>query len=374
MPAGDSIRMPSYVVHLGPIKTGSSYMQVNLVHLKDQLAADGIVFPDTWRNFDWRNHGGISFQIKEGLHDELRDGFAQLNASGARTVILSSEGLYSLSPKHIDLLKGAIGDHPVRVVYYCRRWSDRLPSIWNQAVKAGQTRTLPEFVDSMFARPMEQVNINYSLVFRRFAHAFGRDSVVIVPFDRLREARTDITEHFLREVVGWHAPFTLPKAGEANTSQSVVDAELIRSLHLIRVRRIGSTDAGLAQRFMRRRSELELEELARIITARQTTLAIDDSDPRLEPSWEAMKGWEDRLVGGGEMFTRRVRQAPYVDPDWVKEAGARKLLRAAFEGLGLTKLKLRPTAQTRYERQKKNEALAAHRVYERKLKETTAET
>src|ERR1017187_10178213 len=128
--------MPKYVIHIGPPKTGSKYLQSMLFHSRDAMLAQGINYADNW----WTHHPELThdrlhIQLREKRYAEVRDTFRQINSQNHRIVVLSCEAFEDLAPDELEVLHDAIGKNPVDVVYYCRRWCERIPSAWKQAIK-----------------------------------------------------------------------------------------------------------------------------------------------------------------------------------------------------------------------------------------------
>ena len=131
--------MPKYVVHVGPSKTGTTYLQSSLYHTRNALQQHGIAYPPNW----WKkkavyHHEALVNKIAAGGDAVLEQSFADLNASDLKMVVLSSEGFPTLSRADLERFRDLLGGNAVEIVYYCRRWSDRLPSAWQQVVKRWQ--------------------------------------------------------------------------------------------------------------------------------------------------------------------------------------------------------------------------------------------
>ena len=154
--------MPKYIIHIGPPKTGSKYIQSQLFHNRGYLETNGVVNPDNWwTRPDQVFHEPVLRLLREGK-DDLKSEFAKINAKGCEKVILSCEGFDALTPDEIERLREAIGDNTVDIVYYVRRWSDRIPSDWRQQVMMGQFLAFPEFHVRLLNRPVGTDEINCS--------------------------------------------------------------------------------------------------------------------------------------------------------------------------------------------------------------------
>ena len=54
--------MPKYVIHIGPRRTGSKYIQSQLFHSRQYLKEHGVLYPNIW----WKRPDKIA-------HDSVRD-------------------------------------------------------------------------------------------------------------------------------------------------------------------------------------------------------------------------------------------------------------------------------------------------------------
>jgi hypothetical protein len=97
------------------------------------LGARGIIYPERWGS--QHGHFGLMAALSSGNDTELAAGFADKEA--ARIVLLSSEVLSYASETDIQRLRAHLSGHPVTVVFYARRWSERIPSYWREQVTHG---------------------------------------------------------------------------------------------------------------------------------------------------------------------------------------------------------------------------------------------
>jgi len=109
--------MPRYVIHVGPHKTGTTFLQTAFTEFRAQLESRGIAYPPYW--------GGIHGQyplvarLQKGGDDSLQDEFSNINDSDIKTVLLSSENFGTLSVDKLRLLSEFINGNSVNMVLYC---------------------------------------------------------------------------------------------------------------------------------------------------------------------------------------------------------------------------------------------------------------
>jgi len=120
--------MPNYVIHVGPLKTGSSYLQWSFLKYRNELLARGICYPDDWGTVN--AHYWLVDRLLAGDMAPLAADFDRLSRSGYETILLSSEGLSGLNTEQIGRLRDLLGGAQISIVFYCRCWSEILFSSW----------------------------------------------------------------------------------------------------------------------------------------------------------------------------------------------------------------------------------------------------
>ena len=169
--------MPRFILHVGPHKTGTSYLQEAFVRTRPLLAGRGVLYPATWGRIA---HHGLPELLRSGADARLARQFAELGMAGYPTVLISVEGLATLPRAAIERLRALIGpDNPVRVVFYARSWADRLPSHWKQATREGGTQSLPEYLYQRVAQPSGSLLVNFGAGLRACAEVFGPEALAV---------------------------------------------------------------------------------------------------------------------------------------------------------------------------------------------------
>jgi hypothetical protein len=215
------------VLHIGPHKTGTTYIQQNLYELAPLLAERGVCYPTD----KWIFHFGHHDLIDREMVGSLRQDLAACVPADATTVVLSTENFDRLEEPAIRLLREQVDD-PVRIVFYLRRADALLYSTWQEDVKFGSEESFPRFLLRHLAKPFSSELINPALVLDRWASVFGLDSIRIFDYDHLVETGVDLCKSFLQEVLGVEGldPSTTTLI---NKSLARADAELLRALNSI---------------------------------------------------------------------------------------------------------------------------------------------
>ncbi|MEJ0045113.1 MAG: hypothetical protein WDN04_02405 [Rhodospirillales bacterium] len=131
-------------------------------------------------------------------YEAVRRKFAQLNSSGYRTILLSNEFLASLGLGEIEKLRELIGAPDIRVVFFCRRWTDRIPSMCFQKIFAGGTHALPEFFVRLTGSRRSRKEFDYALVWDHWSQVFGRENLLLFPFSNFVDREQDVYQRFCR--------------------------------------------------------------------------------------------------------------------------------------------------------------------------------
>jgi hypothetical protein len=134
-------------LHGGWPRTGTSSLQTVLAAYKEELTADGLVYPEEWRDSAAVAHHGLydllesSLQSKFALDgfrthlDTLRDGRVLLSAEGLANWLLTPERLGGL----IRLSRLTQGVMPTTFVWTLRRFDDAFASLYLYGLAMGVT-------------------------------------------------------------------------------------------------------------------------------------------------------------------------------------------------------------------------------------------
>lgn len=147
---------PALYVHVGFMKTGTSYLQSKLRRSSGEVRRQGLeLVPDTLR---------ATFQLALAVRDRydpdadppevgtaLARFPAQLAASTAPRALLTEESLAPATPEQIDRLLDACGSHDVHVVLTVRDLARQIPSSWQQRLQTGSPETFADYLDRLRA-------------------------------------------------------------------------------------------------------------------------------------------------------------------------------------------------------------------------------
>jgi hypothetical protein len=178
------------ILHIGTHKTGTSALQTYLGNRAKDLDERGIHYLRSGRAAG-KAHHELAWAIrgrKDAPMSSWDDTRAELANHRDSTTVISSEAFWFTEPQAV---KDQLGETGTRVVMYLRRQDKYLQSLYKQTVAGGGRRiSFGEWREKFYFRG------DYLSVVRAWAEAFGKDNLVIRPYER--DGRTiDVVEDFL---------------------------------------------------------------------------------------------------------------------------------------------------------------------------------
>ena len=339
---------PRYIIHIGPLKTASTYVQECLTAARADLERQGICYPaellDENASF---MHMPVYRALARNQAEALRPVFARLNAAGHHTILLSCEHLIYLRAEAFAALRDVTGASDIKIVYTCRRWSDRLSSIWNQTLFMGATHSLPEFYLSMLApkptfqhpKKLREVDpasdLDYSITWRMLEGVFGRHALEIFPYSAIMDRGADLFDAFCQDVLGLAAaPKTQITGTRRWASLPTEDQEVLRMLNQLHLDTHAKPTDEVRAQFMRRRKQYDTMRIVEAMKPYTTHMEIDDANILFDEAFNNMNAYADRVVGGDILFERKQKMAKYVQPGYLLRDGVREDIHKIFAQIG----------------------------------------
>ena len=323
---GDIRALGRYVIHVGPHKTGTKYLQRGFFDLKGMLYERGVLYPTQWAEPDSKNHWLLVERLRAG-DPTLEAEFAELSASPSQTIVISSEDIVDLPQEAMSYLKRLLGSETVSLVFYCRRWSELIPSGWQETVKQGGTTTLPEFLAQHMINPVGSTLLNYDQPLNRLSKAFGHDSLRLVSYSNLASTDTDILVHFMSTFLNWPAVPITPRARE-NISLDIHDVEAIRALNDLASSHHGGAHFDVTRRYLELKPELALSRIFGAMEQDRRQIEVSEASIGLRLMHEVIfERYGARLVqpsSGFNLFDLRSANVPYIGPKYLLTEGVRE--------------------------------------------------
>lgn len=224
---------PRLFLHVGPPKTGTTYLQGLLDANREALRAAGVTLVGTHdEHFRAANElmgrpGRRGEAVPEGAVDRVRG----LVARSSGTAVASCERYSMLDEREAKELCARLETHEVHVVATLRDPVHVLPSQWQEHVKNGADISWEQFCERLVQEPKFRAR---STRVRRVLHSWPaavpseRVHVVTVPPSGV--PRTLLRDRFCR-VLGVDPAVLGNEPDSANESVDLVGAELVRRLN-----------------------------------------------------------------------------------------------------------------------------------------------
>ena len=326
-----------FVVHVGPHKTGSTYLQCAFTVAVEPLRARGILYPTGCGSL--QGHFPLAGLLRTRQDAKLREWFDRFAETGAPTVLLSSEEFSALSRDELRTLKGLMHPADVTIVFHCRRPTEILLSGWREMVKHGITYGLPEHPSRALSDGSESETVNLLPRLSRIASVFGAESLRLVPYNDLIAGNVNLFQHFCARFLDW-PDAAAPTIRRMNRSLSAQDAEFLRMMNVLDGRRPGHPAQRLYARFVAHRPSIDLTSILGAMQGHLVTLSLDETRAPFQ-------GWHNRVRDRfGDALTDPTEQGTlyppiqsdltYVRTDYLAEPGVPDRLRelhAQIDGL-----------------------------------------
>jgi hypothetical protein len=302
------------VLHIGPHKTGSTYLQHRLLKSRAALNAAGWEYPEyalsqfaQHQLYHWLNGNNAS----AGNVSEA--GFKDLLERNPR-LILSSEDFVYFLPERIRRLRGLLGDAPVEVVYFLRTPVDLWPSHWQELVRHGRDDTLLEYLAAYagWTKAVEPSSMNPVAHLRKYADVFGQDALKIICYDNIVSENGDIFEFFWRNVLGLRHLDPPGTARVIHPSQPLHMIEMLRNLNqLYRTRRQQSPRDRVLAAYQKQQKSIEASAFYEGFRA---AFAENASEVKLSFRHELVRSLERRVFSmfGDQIINRAAQDRTYV--------------------------------------------------------------
>lgn len=222
-------------LHIGMPKTGTTALQGFVRSNGKMLTCAGLRYMETGRR---RLDGGgrltisqnmIAFRMNQTSHsmDVYREAMGQeFREHEDKTCVVSSEMFYSANLARLAEVFADIPSEKMRVVFYCRRYSDFFEADFKQRAKNGR---LPAGSSDFVRARLAEIEANpdrhtFSGAVARIRDAFPGVTVVPLLYDRSEMVNGNVVDDFLSRI-GIELPNGATQDVPANPSQSRVASE-----------------------------------------------------------------------------------------------------------------------------------------------------
>ncbi|MFS3129364.1 hypothetical protein ACLM5J_13260 [Nocardioides sp. Bht2] len=223
-------------LHVGLLKTGTTFIQDGLWMHKEALADRGVLIPGRHR----RRHLIASLDLRDDpklarrtgdVEQPWQDLVDEVRAWEGATAVISHEFFAPASPEHIQRAVDSLGDVELHVVITARVLTELAPSLWQEWVKNGGQRGIEGFPGRTAYDPHDEwgwAAFDLADVLSRWSVAVPDERIHILPM-RAGARTADIWERFLEML---EVDTDLPAPDEAaNVSLGLVEIEALRRIN-----------------------------------------------------------------------------------------------------------------------------------------------
>ncbi|HVK90536.1 MAG TPA: hypothetical protein VM468_03860 [Mycoplana sp.] len=195
------------VMHIGPHKTATTYMQANFHKNADQLLERGWLYPAIGERVGIAHHDlsdhADQFVRREG--SAYRDFLTVMRRADREglNVLLSSEGFRSWRKRHFKAISEIIGGRSLHLVYTLRDPLDTIYSFWAQKASMGSAPSLPKWMERPLLNPSRATLMNPLREITPVLSLPGVDYKVLL-FEEIRRRKLDIYSYFLQTALDIH--------------------------------------------------------------------------------------------------------------------------------------------------------------------------
>ncbi|MBD9371287.1 hypothetical protein IB238_01360 [Rhizobium sp. ARZ01] len=206
------------VMHIGPHKTATTYMQANFHHDADRLLERGWLYPSIGErvgiaHHDLSDHGSQFLKREGAAYSDFVKVLQRADREGLN-ILLSSEGFRRWKEMHFEVIAELIGNRSLHVVYTLRDPLDTVYSLWAQKAGMGSAPSLPVWMERPLRSPLRSAYMNPLKEIQPVLSMPGVDYKVL-HYEEIRKQKLDIYAYFLQIALDIHdLKATKPSANE----------------------------------------------------------------------------------------------------------------------------------------------------------------
>jgi hypothetical protein len=310
------------VLHVGPHKTATTWLQHNFYNNIKALQQAGWFYPQTGVRVRVAHHD-ISDRPDQVLDDrsaKVRE-LKRIVAKAAEKnldILLSSEGFRNWRPEHLSKLQAIVAPHEMHIVYCVRDPASLLYSFWAQQVRTGTQLSFPEFSEKQLAKP-ERSRILNPLIEIETLHAQPGAKLTILLYDEIRQQKRDIFDVFVEDILKI-PPLPHSEDARGNERQPLEMTEFMR-LVLIRIgswKEAADVNIGRVFHYMLPRSKAKkIVTAVAAVEGAKRMASIDRNLPIFaDVQRELLASYRPLMVpqpSGERLFLDGPEQCPYYD-------------------------------------------------------------
>jgi hypothetical protein len=223
------------VLHVGSMKSGTSYLQSLMMGNRELLAARGLLLPGrVWRDqvsgvADVLGRERVAVAPQPGAWQDLVDELAAWEGTG----LISMEFLGGIGLKKIERVVSSFADGSVEAVVTARDLNRSIPAMWQETLKNGRSFTFDEYLQAIRDREGPGKSFwreqTIAAMCRRWSDIIGLDKVTLVTVPHPGAPRDELWRRFAQAVGVPGEDVEQPRAG--NESLGAASVEVLRRLN-----------------------------------------------------------------------------------------------------------------------------------------------
>ncbi|NKF50094.1 hypothetical protein G3R49_05860 [Shewanella sp. WXL01] len=184
--------MKKLVLHIGPHKTASTYIQKSLLENTAYLSSKGWTYPDD-EILQYGHHPFVNWLLN-GDYDQLEHYTERLKALNSN-ILLSSENFDRLNQQQIQKLHDVVNKcFEVHILYVYRRADEKLISSWSESIKHGNVQVWQDYALEHLLRPFVSSCLGDTGILLKYAKVFGKQYIAVVDYDIAKSDTQDLVE------------------------------------------------------------------------------------------------------------------------------------------------------------------------------------
>jgi len=225
--------MSDVYLHVGPVKTGSSYLQSIMWRNRDGLREQGVLLPISHPNEFFLAANDVQGGAFVGVATPGAEGAWDRVAARARSwpgpVLISCELLGMSEPDHIARIVDSLAPATTHLIVMARCRADALPSLYQEKIKSvDPDQSWDEFLRGYRASQSRWPH-SPGVILSRWLARLDRRRAHVVTVPR-RGADSLLLLHRFARALGVDGSRFVTAGAVANTSLDAVDVELLRAV------------------------------------------------------------------------------------------------------------------------------------------------
>lgn len=220
--------MKKLIIHAGPHKTGTSYIQQLLLRNYSNLLDVGIVYPK--QGMAYGGHHEIANYFCSQFDKKALPELVRAIQKNQQITILSSENFSKLNREGLVALREAFKEFKIEFIFYLRNPSIRLFSWWGEEIRHGFYHNFYRYSFPHFVDPFRSRILNPMHFFREIEDVFGSGKIKVVSYEHAK-----FTKSMLKSF--WKAcdlpPIVADIELQVNTRRDIAELELLRLLNIL---------------------------------------------------------------------------------------------------------------------------------------------